>query len=250
MSGRGVARRLAGLGLVLALPTLLGAACPRKPSDCEHDSIERCNWEQAVGAAESADDSSDLSDDEGGVGESGARERERERDDLDDTVIGMIDVMGAGLEWSLVDARARELCRVRDDNGELVRAPVELIAREDAAEDASADEGAGVAEVEAWRCRLDWLEINGQILELEASDGVISLSAIELDEPVSEAVASFARARFDDRCVTRFEIYKGAKLDEFYRCALSEGPYLVIARFPSDPEVTSWQVSIAVVDAG
>lgn len=247
MSGRGVARRFVGFGLVLALPTLLGAACPRKPNDCEHDSIERCNWEQAVGAAESADDS-ELSDDEGGVGESGERERERERDDLDDTVIGMIEVMGAGLEWSLVDARARELCRVRDDNGELVRAAVELIAREDAAE--GADEGATAAEVEAWRCRLDWLEINGQTLELEASDGVISLSAIELDEPVSEAVASFARARFDDRCVTRFEIYEGAKLDEFYRCALSEGPYLVIARFPSDPEVSSWQVSIAVVDAG
>ena len=246
MSERGLARLI----LLLATPALLGAACPRRPEDCEHDSIERCNWEQAVGKAEAGEGSGSGkgSGDSTGDGFYEGEYSSEERDELDATLLDMIEIMGGGLEWSLVDTRARELCRVRDENGQLVPAPVELISAAEG--EASAGEGAGS---EVWRCQLDWLEINGQSLELEASDGVISLSAVGLDRALSETVADFARARFDERCASRFEIYEGAALDEFHRCPLPEGPYLVVARFPEDPddpEATLWQVSIAVVDAG
>ena len=229
---------------LLALPCMLGlmgAACPRKPEDCEHDSLERCNWEEAVGSAASAGPDSKTGGDEFGS-PAGGGTLEVEADDLDDTLADMVEIMGAGLEWSLTDARARDLCRVRNENGKLVRAPVIPVAEGDAAK--------AKAKLVTWRCHLEWLEISGVSLELEASEGVISLSAEDLDLDASEALASFARARFDDRCRDEFEEFEGAGLDEFQRCALPEGPYLVIARLAQNPEATRWQVSIAVVDAG
>lgn len=252
--------RLAPVVVLLAAPALIGAACPRRPDDCEHDSIERCNWEQAVGKAEAGEGSGSGGEDSAGEGTDEGEVSSEERDELDETMLAMIEIMGGGLEWSLVDARGRELCRVRDENGALVPAPVELGAKaEGEAGSSEGDAGkankadASKAGAELWRCPLDWLEINGQSLVLEASDGVISLSAVGLDRALGETVADFARARFDERCASAFEIYEGATLDVFHRCPLPEGPYLVVARFPEDPdepETTRWQVSIAVVDAG
>ena len=124
--------RLACLALLLAAPALLGAACPRRPDDCEHDSIERCNWEQAVGKAEAGKGSGGGSGSGDSAGSSGGTYEgevsSESRDALDETMLGMVEIMADGLEWSLVDVRARELCRVRDENGELVPAPVEFVA--------------------------------------------------------------------------------------------------------------------------
>ena len=39
-------------------------------------------------------------------------------------------------------------------------------------------------------------------------------------------------------------------LQDYYRCSLPEGPYLVVARFPRDAKASRWQVSIAIVNAG
>lgn len=213
--------------LLLALPLLGGASCPKKPPGCEYDSIERCRWAQ--GAKQPARPDPALAE---YVGSSSVSPEAA--DTLDTTLDGMIDIMGAGLEWSLVDARARELCRTRDEEGELVATEVEY------ADDSQ----------QRWTCPVADLELDEQAVQLEASSEVISLSAVDLDPLQSEALLEFARARFDEWCAGGFEEIERPKLEVFYRCPLPEGPYLVVARFPRELEAGRWQVSIAVVDAG
>jgi hypothetical protein len=218
------------LTLLLALPVLGGASCPKKPAGCEYDSTERCLWEEAAEqpehpAGEQGEGGEFI--DDNGVGPIAT-------DTLDTTLNSMIDIMHAGLEWSLVDARARELCRTRDEEGELVASKVEYV------DDSQ----------ERWSCPVADLELDDQEVRLEASSEVISLSAVDLDALQSETLLDFARTRFDEWCAGDFEEIESPKLEVFYRCPLPEGPYLVVARFPRDLDAGRWQVSIAVVDAG
>lgn len=213
-----------------SLPLLTVASCRATPIDCTHDSNERCLWEQAVVAPvnEAELDGGEL----GGGYPDGVDPAEQA--ELESTLTDIIEIMQHGLEWPLVDQRARTLCSQRDAEGEVLAAAVEL-----------ADEDAL-----AWSCPVANLELDGESLTLEAGQGVISLSASDLDAARSEQLQERARTRFAQKCLGGFEEIEGAKLEVFYRCALREGPYLVIARFPRDPEVELWQVSIAVVDAG
>jgi hypothetical protein len=221
---------LASVAVSLALPLLAGASCRTRPTDCAHDSSQRCMWERGVVAPE--DGVGELDGGEPSGDSDGTTPAERA--ELENTLTSIVEIMRVGLEWSLVDQRARVLCSQADAEGVIGEVAV-----------AVADE-AGLA----WSCPVANLELDDQSLTLEASQGVISLSASELDATRSEQLAERARARFAHKCRGPFEELKGAKLEVFYRCALPEGPWLVVSRFPHDVEADLWQVSIAVVDAG
>jgi hypothetical protein len=214
-----------------ALVLLAGASCRAAPTDCRHDSSQRCAWEQSVvtpgdeGVGEV--DGAELGGDSDGA-------TPTERAELEQALTSVIEIMRVGLEWPLVDQRARALCSQPDAEGVMSEVAVQL-----------ADES-GLA----WSCPVAHLELDDQGLTLEATHGVISLSASELDAVRSEQLAERARAQFAHKCRGQFEELKGAKLEVFHRCALPEGPYLVVSRFPHDVEADLWQVSIAVVDAG
>jgi hypothetical protein len=215
--------------VVTLLPLLAGASCRHTPSDCKHDSTERCLWERSV---VTPGDQGEIEGGEFGSDSDGADPTERA--ELEHTLTSVIEIMRVGLEWPLVDQRARTLCSQEDAEGMLVEAAIE-----------PADE-TGLA----WSCAVANLELDGESLALEASRGVISLSASDLDAARSEQLVERARTRFAHKCAAEFEELEGAKLEVFHRCALPEGPYLVVARFPADLEADRWQVSIAVVDAG
>jgi hypothetical protein len=226
------------VALLGSLPLLTGASCRPAPADCTHASNERCLWEQAVVAPMERD--GELEGGELGGDSDGADPSERA--ELEQTLTSIIDIMQLGLEWPLVDERARGLCSQRDAEGEVTEAPITPA-------DGSADGEADAAAL-AWSCPVANLELDGESLTLEASQGVISLSTSDLDAARSEQLQARARTGFAPKCLGAFEEIEGAKLEVFHRCSLPEGPYLVIARFPRDVEANLWQVSIAVVDAG
>jgi hypothetical protein len=212
---------------VLALAVLMGASCRSTPTQCEHDSAERCLWEAGVSPPSRPDDPNP----EGGaeIGEDGVASEPTE---LDETLGEMVGIIAAGLEWPLVDEHARALCsgepRDPEPNPELPP-----------------------SSPNAWTCAITGLEIHEQQLALEASDGVLSLSAIDIGEAESAELFEFAQRRFDGWCAgDPFTQFEGEALQEYYRCSLPEGPYLVVARFPRDAKASLWQVSIAIVNAG
>lgn len=211
--------------LVLALAGLIGASCRSTPTACEHETEERCLWEAGVSPPPSPEDPDPAAGDEDGEGGVAS-----ETTELDETLAQMVSIIGAGLEWPLVDERARALC-----SGE----------PSDAALEPSA------AAADAWTCAIAGLEINDQQLSLEATDGVLSLSAIDIGDAESAELFEFAQRRFDGLCAgDPFTQFEGEGLQEYYRCSLPEGPYLVVARFPRDAKASRWQVSIAIVNAG
>ncbi len=222
-------RVAAPAALLLAVAGLAGAGCRTKPSGCAHASTERCLWEAGVAPpTKTADEAKPIDGDdpyaEGGVAS--------EPTQLDGTLAEMVTIIGAGLEWSLVDERARTLC------SEEPRAP-EL------------DAGMPSPSPEAWTCAIPALDLGNRPLALEASEGVLSLSAYDIGDADSAELFELAQRRYDDWCAgERFKEFEGEGLAEFYRCSLPEGPYLVVARFPRDLKAGRWQVSIAIVDAG
>lgn len=212
---------------VLALAGLLGASCRATPTQCEHQSSERCLWEAGVSPPVNPDDPDPQVG--GELGEGGVAS---ETTELDETLEQMISIIGAGLEWSLVDERARALCsdepRSPEPDGEFPPAAAD-----------------------AWTCTtIAGLQIHEQQLALEASDGVLSLSAIDVKDAESADLLEFARSRFSRLCAGQFTHFEPEGLQEYYRCSLPEGPYLVLARFPRDAKASRWQVSIAIVNAG
>lgn len=215
--------------LLLVLPLAGAASCPATPNDCKYDSSERCLWERGEASPTTGGD--EQLGGEAGLASNSDGSSSADSTELDVTVTNMIEIMRGGLEWSLVDQRARELCREPNADGQLVA--TEVLRAED-------------QEV-AWSCVVS---LDGRRLILEAGEGVISLSSDNLDDVQSEELFESARARFDDRCAGEFEEFEGTKREVFHRCALPEGPYLVVARFPRDLDQRTWQVSIAVVDAG
>lgn len=223
---RGPGRVVLGvLGLLGVAAILPAAGCRNRPPGCEHESVERCRWERGVAppedAAQGPGDGAAVDGEGGGV----------QRGPLDDALADIVEFMGVGLEWPLVDERARELC------GAAPQTPEGEAAEDDA---------------EAWYCEpAEALQINGQPLLLEAGGGVVSLTAIEVDGAQSAEILEFARTRFDDWCERDFFVALEAQVhEEFWRCALPEGPYLLVGRFPRELAEDRWQVSIAVMDAG
>ena len=217
----------------LAGVILVGPACRATPGDCRFESTERCLWEAGVAPpAPLANEETNPEYD----GELDDPSVLTDRTQLDETLTQMISIIGAGLEWPLVDARARALC-----SGELSEP------RQDPEQDPERSEASG----DAWICGINALEINDQPLTLEASDGVLSLTAVDIDDAQSAELFAFAQQRFAGWCAgDPLKHFAGEGLQEFYRCSLPEGPYLIVARFPRELEAGRWQVSIAIVDAG
>lgn len=218
-----------GWTIVPALGLLTGASCRTTPKDCRHESTERCLWEAGVAPPTTPSNDDNIPDGNGELDDDGVA---GEPTQLDATLEAMVTIIAAGLEWSLVDERARALC------GDAPAAP-----------ELSADMPAPTSD--AWTCAIRELEIDDQPLQLEASNGVLSLSAFDIGDPESAELFEVAQRRFDGWCAgNTFKEFEGEGLAEFYRCSLPEGPYLVIARFPRDLGAGRWQVSIAIVDAG
>gem|GEM_PF-2105758 len=242
------------------------SGCRRATPDCAYDSVERCLWEQ--GRA-SPDDPVGVS-----LGEHGG--------DLDDTGVaeranwGQVDVMlaelvnamGPGLEWALVDARARALCSdpehptlEAESNPDASPAPEDPDGDEPGPRPGSKpgprpgpkpDPGVEADPGVAWAC---WPATPIPILErnfsLETGGGVLALSTTHIAERESAEILAFALERFDSWCEGgSFERTDSRINHEVYRCALPEGPYLLVGRFPNDLEAELWQISIAVMDAG
>lgn len=213
-------------GLALAL----GLGCPRVPADCEYDSVERCLWAKGRAEPDAGKPPKDTTT-------SGVDPNLLEDDDepferwveLDAVVDGLAELIGAGLEWALIDERARELCGTPpqplvDEQGQPLR---------------------------AWVCPLATeLALDGEPLVLELGEGVVSLSADALTERTSGKLVSLALDTTAEACVDEFESVEGPVNQEFLRCTLRAGPMLYIGRFPRDLDADRWQVSIAVVDAG
>jgi hypothetical protein len=212
---------------LLVLVALSG--CPRTPPDCEYDSVERCLWERG----QTKPDGKDPKD----SGTSGLDPDLLEGDDepferwveLDQAVDGLAGLVGAGLEWPLFDAKARELCEYPPE----VRVDAE-----------------GVL-LRAWSCPLGQpLALDDKPLVLELGEGVASLTADALSERASGKLVALALDSTADACLDEFESVEGPVNQEFLRCTLRTGPMLYIGRFPRDLDADRWQVSIAVVDAG
>lgn len=222
------ARSATALPILLSLAAMTGASCRSTPTDCRHDSTERCLWEAGVARPIETPSEGDL-DRNPELGDGGVT---NETTQIDKTLTEMVSIIAAGLEWSLVDERARTLCS---------EAPAEP----------EPEPGMPVPIPDAWTCAIRELDLADQSLALEASTGVLSLSASDIGDVESAQLFELAQQRFDGWCAGgSFKEFEGQGLAEFYRCSLPDGPYLVIARFPRDLDAGRWQVSIAIVDAG
>lgn len=224
--GRSQAWAAATAAVTVATALALGTACRRPPPGCEHDSLERCLWEQG------APTPGDGGDGDGGEGSSLAPGELGERSELDATLAAVVEIMSDGLEWPLVEARARELC---------LEEPL-----------AAADEGSAGA---VWSCQLDEaIQLGQRSVVLEAGGGVLALTVGNLSADASAELLTAARGRFAAWCAGDPFIALEARIhEEFQRCTLAEGPYLLVGRFPRDLDqldAERWQVSIAVIDTG
>lgn len=222
----GLARR--GLAhACLGACMLLG--CHRPPVDCEYDSVERCLWERGQTEPDSNKPKATTSEGNQGDGSLGEQETLERWTEFGSALRGLAELIGSGLEWSLVEEQARELCGT----------PPELLGQ------GSEDE-----DPHAWSCTLaNALELDGTLLKLELGEGVVSLTADTLTERSSAQLVALARAAVDS-CVDGFHAVDGPVNQEFERCTLRSGPLLFVGRFPRDLDADRWQVSIAVVDAG
>lgn len=214
----------------LLLVTVLALGCRRVPPDCEYDSVERCLWERG-GATPESTEGGDAPGEGGSPGEGGAEGEPVERwDELDGALEQLAELIGSGLEWPLIDERARELCGSPPTVGEV---------------DTDDDEP------RAWVCPLaEVLELDGHTLMLEVGEGVISLTADALTDSISGKLVALALDTTRESCEGGFQSVDGPVNQEFQRCTLRAGPLLYVGRFPRDLDADRWQVSIAVVDAG
>jgi hypothetical protein len=221
----------AGISTLVAVVASLG--CRRTPPDCEYDSIERCLWERG-GATPSTTEADGPASEGGAEGQLEGGDESLERwDELDATLEQLAELIGSGLEWPLVDERARELCGSPPT------------AREGDSDSQAEDEP------RAWVCPLaQALELDGQVLLLEVGEGVVSLTADSLTEQTSGKLVALALDTTRESCESGFASVDGPVNQEFQRCTLRAGPLLYVGRFPRDLDADRWQVSIAVVDAG
>jgi hypothetical protein len=225
-------RRAAGGGVMAALSVAV-LACHGRPPDCEYDSVERCLWDR--GGVTPGSSETVGSPDEGG-GASGQVDGPTdavERWDELEVVLGQLgELIGSGLEWPLVDERARTLCGTLPEPRE-------------------ATSNAPPADPHAWVCPLaQALVLDGTVLMLEVGEGVVSLTADALTDQVSGKLVERALATTRGSCSDNFQSVDGPVNQEFSTCTLRAGPLLYVGRFPRDLDADRWQVSIAVVDAG
>ncbi|KIG12084.1 hypothetical protein DB30_02058 [Enhygromyxa salina] len=224
--------------VVAGLVVLVTSSCRTTPRDCDDATNERCLWNQGLRKPI-------ASDNEPGQDEVATDPHTSLGSDakLNEAVTQLVDMMRTGLEWSLVDARARSLCVSEVEADPATDPPT------DPATDPPTDGDEGGGASAAWHCDTALL-IDTQNLVLEATAAVLSLSTAPLDESASAELLDLARGRFEPWCASEFEELEGTNHLLFYRCALPEGPFLVVARFPRDLDAGAWQVSIAILDAG
>lgn len=113
--------------------------------------------------------------------------------------------------------------------------------------------GSSHAPEESWICPLEPpLALDGVEFMLEYSpEGVLSVASDQLDSKSSELLLDKAVQRWRPRCQEQqFEQVEGDTHHEIYRCALPEGPVLVLGRFDRDLPADRWQLSFAMVAVG
>lgn len=217
---------------VLSVLSVAALACHRPPPDCEYDSVERCLWDRG-GVTPGSSEGVGTPDEAGGAqGQVDGEDELVERWDELDVALGQLaELIGSGLEWPLIDERARALCG----------SPPELRETTEGAAD----------DPPAWACPLaEALELDGTALMLEVGEGVVSLTADAVTDRVSGKLVELALTTTRGSCLDNFQSVDGPVNQEFSTCTLRAGPLLYVGRFPRDLDADRWQVSIAVVDAG
>jgi hypothetical protein len=218
--------------LLASVLSVASLACHGRPPDCEYDSVERCLWDRG-GVTPGSSEGVNTPDEGGGASGQvdGPAESVERWDELDVALGQLAELIGSGLEWPLVDERARALCG----------SPPELRESSEGAAD----------DPRAWTCSLaEALELDGTALMLEVGEGVVSLTADALTDQVSGKLVERALTTTRGSCSDNFQSVDGPVNQEFSSCTLRAGPLLYVGRFPRDLDADRWQVSIAVVDAG
>ncbi|MEE9386830.1 MAG: hypothetical protein V3V08_25720 [Nannocystaceae bacterium] len=106
---------------------------------------------------------------------------------------------------------------------------------------------------EVWVCALRQApRLGGHELTLEFDRyGLFSLTGFGYSREEGRELIRASLTRWSQWCTARrFEELESIGADAFHRCALSEGPFLVVGRFTRDLDDDLWQVSLAIIGAG
>lgn len=210
---------------MLALCVTAIGSCTRitpTRSPCAGSDQAQCEFERAIAAAK-AQEAEELA----------LARKEREQTQLrgwawaDVLLEDLSRTLADGMQVDVVHSRAHNYCRF--------------------------EVGASHGAQESWACPLESpLELGDTSFVLEYSpDGVLSLASDKLDAPTSNALLDQAIERWRSRCqFKQFEQVEGDTHHEIYRCALADGPLLVLGRFDRDLDADRWQLSFAMVAVG
>lgn len=209
--------------LAVSWAPLTGCAGVRKrDKPCARGDAAQCRFENAITQA---------SREQAQVLAKARKEREQTQKKgwewADQLVEELANHLGDGMDASIVHARSRQLCQP------------------DPQVQSHADQ--------PWACPLEPpLVLGARPFVLEYSpDGVLSLACDELSAPQSGELLARAVDRWRSRCLgQQFEQVEGDTHHEIYRCALPEGPLLVLGRFDRDLDADRWQLSFAIVAVG
>lgn len=220
-------RRL-GLGLGALFILAVDSACARpgwpffRRDDCLYNDTARCRFEEAVEQANQEEQRREE-----------AAQIEREKSALqgweraDELLAKLAKNLGDGMEAEIVHVRSQKLC----------------------AEKPLAEE----QPVENWVCSVEpplLIDDHEFILEF-GTEGVLALASSLLDEKSSSRLLQKALKRWSSRCESgEFEAVAGEIHHQFFRCALPEGPMLMLGRFDRDLEADLWQLSFALIAVG
>ena len=104
-----------------------------------------------------------------------------------------------------------------------------------------------------WVCALrEPPRLRGHELTLEFDRyALFSLTGFGYSHAEGRDLVSAGVQRWSTWCRTQsfIELESGGA-DQFYRCALSDGPMLIVGRFARDLEADLWQVSLAIIGPG
>ena len=212
--------------LALLGPGILsGVACASgigRKGDCPRGQLAQCRFEQAIDEAHAAKMRKQVAE------QKARAETQKKGWEFADELLSALAVeLGDGMGGGIVHARSQTHCR---------EAPLEQEAR-----------------ASSWVCSLDPpLMLAGHEFVLEFSpEGILSLASTQLDAVTSERLLQVALQRWEKRCEgDSFEAVDGETHHEFFRCALPEGPLLVVGRFDRDLAADLWQLSFALVAVG
>lgn len=203
----------------------IGGACSRLPArkgPCQGTDLARCEFERAIDQAKAKE-----------AEKIAMAQREREQTQLQG--------------WAWADALVQEFANALGDgmDAEIVHTRTE--------NHCGFELGVNRSAQESWVCALaSPLELGGARFVLEYSpDGVLSLASDRLDAEQSQRLLEQAVQRWRPLCQSKqFEQVEGQTHHQIYRCALVDGPLLVLGRFDRDLAADRWQLSFAMVAVG